>query len=245
VTRGRLAPLLAIIIAAGAIVALSLSSEKPPPKIVKELTELPQVARVELSGGPGEELTIVHIRDFHLVPRETAKVEGLDYQEMVNTVEHVQNEEMAIVRFLARSYSVKELYSEGLSKDSMDGLTIRLNLLRDMEKLANAKKLNAEELKEGRELALTVGVPGRLYLLKEIDAVLPLEDEKALQEAHPVVNGKLAPDPAKIFLRRQAMMAQLPKKGIAVVILGGSHDLAPHLPPGTLYLRVTPKSYAE
>jgi hypothetical protein len=44
-----------------------------------------------------------------------------------------------------------------------------------------------------------------------------------------VHSGRIVPDPAKILARRKAMIGNLPKSGMAVVVLGGSHDLAPHL----------------
>jgi hypothetical protein len=53
------------------------------------------------------------------------------------------------------------------------------------------------------------------------------------------------PDPAKILARRKAMINNLPKSGMAVVILGGSHDLTSHLPEGAAYIRVTPRSYPQ
>ena len=40
-------------------------------------------------------------------------------------------------------------------------------------------------------------------------------------------------------------MANLPYEGVALVILGGVHNPWPHLPKRTLYVRVTPRNYAE
>jgi hypothetical protein len=37
----------------------------------------------------------------------------------------------------------------------------------------------------------------------------------------------------------------LPVEGLAVIILGGSHDLGPYLPERTAYVRVTPRSYPQ
>ena len=60
-----------------------------------------------------------------------------------------------------------------------------------------------------------------------------------------VRGGRIVQDPAKIQVRRKAMIGNLPTSGLAVVILGGSHNLAPHLPEGATYVRVTPRSYPE
>jgi hypothetical protein len=39
------------------------------------------------------------------------------------------------------------------------------------------------------------------------------------------------------------MVKRLPVTGTALIVLGGSHDLAPHLANDTLYIRVTPERY--
>jgi hypothetical protein len=50
-------------------------------------------------------------------------------------------------------------------------------------------------------------------------------------------------DAAKLEARRKAIVARLPEKGMALVVLGGSHDLGPYLGADVLYVRITPKSY--
>jgi hypothetical protein len=95
-------------------------------------------------------------------------------------------------------------------------------------------------------LTLEVGVPGKLLLAGEVAEVLPLENQEALEAAGPIQTEKgIQFDPEKLLTRRQAMVAHLPEKGLALVVLGGSHDLGPHLNPQTLYVRVTPRSYPE
>jgi hypothetical protein len=56
------------------------------PGIVQELRGLPEVARVEYSGPKETKLTVVHIRDFHFVPKELADVEGLNYPALLDEV---------------------------------------------------------------------------------------------------------------------------------------------------------------
>ena len=216
----------------------------PAPAIVRDLRDLPEVARVDFTGPEDPALAVVHIRDVHLPPKEQAAVEGLDYPTLLRQVDWVQRDQMEIMRYLIRRHAVKAVFSEGLSKDNMAGLTIRLDMLRDMATLERLGKLDASELRQQNEITLTVGTVGRLVLAKEIDHALPLEDEAALQDAKPVAGGKIAPDDAKIQARRRAMVRNLPTSGLAVVILG-SHDLGPYLPAGTLYVRVTPRSYSE
>ena len=110
---------------------------------------------------------------------------------MLTIRERVQSNGMAIARFLMPRYGIRAVFSEGLSKNSMSGLIVRVDLLRDMETLANSEKLDADELQRKRELALTVGVPGQLLLANKIREVLPLKDESALQDAKPLARRSL------------------------------------------------------
>jgi hypothetical protein len=97
-----------------------------------------------------------------------------------------------------------------------------------------------------RELALEIGVAGRLLLSGAIDKVLPLDDGQALEAAGPIRQGNgIRFDSAKIEARRKAMIRRLPAQGMVLVVLGGSHDLGPHVPATTGYLRITPNSYPE
>jgi hypothetical protein len=218
---------------------------KGTPGIVQELRGLREVARVDYSGPKDAKLTVVHIRDFHFVPKELADVERLNYPALLDEVQRVQSDEMAIARFLIQRHGIQAIFSEGLSKESLSGFTVRIDLLRDMDTLAKAGTLDADELRQRREMALTVGIAGQLLLAKAIREILPLEDEKALQDAKPVVDGKVVPNEAKTAARRKAMVAHLPAEGMALIVLGGSHDLGPHLPVGTLYVKVTARSYPE
>ena len=118
----------------------------------------------------------------------------------------------------------------------------RLDQLREINELSFTRELNASELKSQRELLAKIGAPGRLLRSQVVEEVLPLEDKEALQKQ--VAEGKLTPD-QESDARRKAMVKNLPTSGLAVIVLGGSHDLGPHLPAGTLYVRVTPKSYPQ
>ena len=71
-----------------------------------------------------------------------------------------------------------------------------------------------------------------------------LEDAKALKEARPLHGEEgIRFDAAKLDARRKAIVAQLPSTGLALVILGGSHDLTPFLGSDVLYVCITPRGY--
>src|SRR5262249_54071865 len=106
---------------------------------------LPQVADVEYSGPADASLTVVHVRDWHFVPKELADAEGLDFQAHLDSVEKVQADQLAIARFLIVRTGTNSIYSEGLSEESMPALRLRLELLSDMEKLERADALSAAQ----------------------------------------------------------------------------------------------------
>jgi hypothetical protein len=139
---------------------------------------------------------------------------------------------------------LKEIYSEGLSEETMPDFQLRLDVLKDLERLDTRGGMDKEALRLQREFRLEVGIPGRLLLAREIDRVLPLEDRKALKAAGPAGAAQgIRFDAAKIEARRKAMVARLPAVGIVLVVLGGSHDLGPFFGADALYVRISPRGY--
>lgn len=100
---------------------------------------------------------------------------------------------------------------------------------------------------EGHERYLDLGVGGRLLIEGDQVEVLPLEDEKALNEAKPkLVDGKFTFDAEKVRVREEAMVKNAFSRGpVAVVILGGGHDLSSRLGSECRYVRVTVKGYRD
>lgn len=75
--------------------------------------------------------------------------------------------------------------------------------------------------------------------------MLPLDDEKALEEAKPkLVGGKFTFDPQKVTVREEAMVKNAFSEGpVSVVILGGGHDLTVKLAKDCRYVRITTRDY--
>ncbi len=140
---------------------------------------------------------------------------------------------------MIRTYGVREIYVEGLSEDSVPDFRLRVELLRTMAKAVLDDKDRALQ----RLTRLEAGVVARLLEEGAIDNALPLESQQALQDAKPVKAGKIEFDADAIHERRKAMVKQLPAQGLAVIVLGGSHDLTRYLPEGTQYIRVKVKGY--
>jgi hypothetical protein len=73
-----------------------------------------------------------------------------------------------------------------------------------------------------------------------------LEDEVTRDAAAPIAGPfGMRFDADKLDARRKTMVAHLPASGLVLLVLGGSHDLAPYLGADVLYLRVTPRSYPD
>ena len=71
-----------------------------------------------------------------------------------------------------------------------------------------------------------------------------LEDEVTRDAAAPIAGPfGMRFDPDKLDAWRKTMVAHLPASGLALVVLGGSHDLGPYFGAGVLYVGVTPRSY--
>lgn len=65
----------------------------------------------------------------------------------------------------------------------------------------------------------------------------------ALQRAKPVKDRKVAFVARIIEAGQFAMMKQLPAQRLAIVVLGGSHDLRDALPGNALYHKMRSKAY--
>ncbi len=210
----RFAPLI-LVFAVGVVCWLIIS---PEPPIVRELRTMPEVGQVEHKGPFKPKLTVLHLCDLGWEPGKAN--EGPAYQNLLKRLEKAQDAQVQIIRRLIFRHKIDELYCD-LSRADLVSLNANVDALRDLT--STVRKLDRAEMAHVRELERSIGVPGRLLLVKEI-TILPLEDDGGIK------NGI-----AKDF----------PKSGLAVVLVGGDHDLAPRLPAGTLYVRVTPKSYPQ
>lgn len=219
--------------------------------------------------------TIIHLRDWHFVPRDAFIIdqehvyrrkltaEQIDrlYAEHLAQVEIVQLEQMAILRCLIRQNGLRAVLVEGMTTqaDALPAVIESLQKKHEYAKLLREQRKEAETLpgaevlfaeidgllEQSRREHLEAGAAIRLVALGELKEALPLDDDATLQAANPVSNGRLRPDPVKISLRRDAMVRNAMKRRVAVIVLGGRHDLTEHadrLCAGA-YVRVTTNGY--
>jgi hypothetical protein len=119
------------------------------------------------------------------------------------------------------------------------------------EKAAAIEAQLVTMLDEHKHRLLEWGAADRLLVSGELEDVLALEDDEALEKAKPIsLNGGVKLDPQKIELRHAAQGKAVMKGGaVAVIILGGAHDLTgsiKRIGDGRVeYLPVTTKRFRQ
>lgn len=133
--------------------------------VVELLRSLPGVVQVEV-GVVAKNPTsrIIHLRDWHLVPKElyaldmknvygrelTADEIDWLHQELLLEVELVQIEQMAVLCCLIRHHGLKKVFSEGFSPNELEAYREKIAVLKamDQEQLPKVRK----QLEEVRKL---------------------------------------------------------------------------------------------
>jgi hypothetical protein len=172
---------------------------------------------------------------------------------------------LRFLTLLSKHHGIARVLVEGLAPDGMPAYRKAIAALKwtdeEVTKLilqnvqVRGKDLGADrkvdELYSGqqREL-LEYGAAAKLAMHGSVE-VLPLEDQKLLEQAKPVrPDGSVKLDTKKVEARHDAQVKGAMESGpVSVLILGGSHDLSASvrkLGGGTTeYLRVTLKKYRE
>jgi hypothetical protein len=208
--------------------------------VVSVLKRLPFVASVERTGPVMPTHRIIHLRDFHFVPEELAKLDGGEPFDSQNLrVEIVQVEQDAVLRCLARHHGLQRVLIEGYTPEGEQLMAVRVDTLQAMARVElTATK---EELDEIRKLRLELGAAVGLVAEGELKEVLPLDRQKELDEARPIRGGKVVIDAAKNEARERAMVEMAKAHGpVSVIVLGGKHRLES---PGVEVIRVTTMGY--
>jgi hypothetical protein len=155
--------LAAVLLATAALVAWRLwPARQPAPAdgAGHTLADLPHVASVEGAPAPRAERTVVHLRDWHLVPRgpfdkdvkpaadRDLSKDELDrlYAEHLDAVEKVQKQLDAILRRLGARHRGLPVYVEGLTDDGVTVFKLKATALSDVgaEQIPEARRSLAE-----------------------------------------------------------------------------------------------------
>jgi hypothetical protein len=262
--------------------------------VVDLLRQLPGVIEVEISvASEKPQCRIVHLRDWHSVPKEHYAIDmkssqGREltddevdrlHQELLLEIESVQLEQMALLRCLIRQHGLKLVFSEGLTRKGYPNFIEIMGVLKHMEKdqigplrkelvglrqrittmdpksesYVEAKKIEegmADLINQHDLRLLEFGAAARLLVAGEIEEILPLDDAEVLDMANPVTPNGVMADAEKRKAREDAQVkAVLERGGLALIVLGGSHDLSDsvrRLGQGRCeYMRVTTRRYKE
>lgn len=183
---------------------------------------------------------IVHITDWHFVPREAFAIdireqaaEAIDddeldrlYAEHLDEVRRVQHQQRRLLRELIRRHGVERVFCEGLTDGDMPVYQLIIEHI-------GRRELSESELSAGPagadETLLRIGAAGQLLAAGELAEALPAEDESVYEQADPLAGtaGRLIFDGAANDARQTAIVRRLLDKGpIAVVVLGADHDLS-------------------
>lgn len=199
------------------------------------------------------------------------------HQELLLDAEIVQLEQMALLRCLIKHHGLKRLHSEGFSPNELEAYREKIAVLRAMEREQIPKlrqqledvrplidTLNGETKEKAQgierellalldahnERMLEMGAAGRLLIAGELEEVLPLEGDGAMEKAKPITpDGSVKLEENKLEARHDAQLRELKKAGpVSVIVLGGAHDLTGSIrraENGWEYLRVTTKGFQE
>lgn len=188
-------------------------------------------------------LTIVHIRDWHFI--EYAEFEA-DVQGEV-AEDQVQNQYLIFAREVQEIQDQQELFLNAMAKAGHRDVWIE-GLIPEFERafihICHAAARNGLYQSPN---PISVGAAARLFVKQQI-RVHALDTDKGLRLTKPLdAAGKLREvSEADVEERENLMMMRLREhKGVAIVVLGGAHDLSNNIPAGTKLVVVTVKGYRK
>lgn len=194
------------------------------------------------------------------------------HTELLDQVELVQQQQIELLRTLVKQHGLKKVYVEGLASRDRFIFKAKVSALRKASKEVEGLRREKEEFisigdpddetkaiihqieeveAQHRSDLLHLGAAGRLMLSREIEGVLSLEDADAYAASNPVSHdGAVVLDKRTMEAREDAQARLLLDSGpVAVVILGGAHDLSDNLeriaPGKAKYIRVEVKAWKE
>lgn len=209
-----------------------------------ELGSFPGVESVKVAVDCDEpKLTLVHIRDWHFIEYTEFKA---DVQDQV-TDDQIQNQYLIFAREVQEVQDQQELFLNAMAKAGHRDVWIE-GLIPEFERafihICHAAARNGLYKSPN---PISVGAAARLFVKQQI-RVHALDTDKGLRLTKPLDSaGKLREvSEADIEKREDLMIRQLRNhKGVAIVVLGGAHDLSNNVPKGTKLVVVTVKGYRK
>ncbi|MFT4556257.1 MAG: hypothetical protein ACI92S_001599 [Planctomycetaceae bacterium] len=188
-------------------------------------------------------LTIVHIRDWHFIEYAEFKAEVQD--EVAD--DQIETQYLIFAREVQEIQDQQELFLNAMAKAGHRDVWIE-GLIPEFERafihICHAAAQNGLYQSPN---PISVGAAARLFVKRQI-RVHALDTDKGLRLTKPLdAAGKLREiSAADVEKRENLMMQQLRDlKGVAIVVLGGAHDLSNNIPPDTKLVVVTVKGYRQ
>lgn len=188
-------------------------------------------------------LTIVHIRDWHFIEYAEFKA---DVEDEIGA-DQIENQYVVFAREVQAVQDQQELFLNAMVKVGHRDVWIE-GLIPEFERafihICHAAARNG--LYESPN-PISVGAAARLFVKQQIK-VHALDTDKGLRLTKPLdAAGKLRKiSVADIEKREDLMIHRLrDHNGVAIVVLGGGHDLSNNVPPGTKLVTVSVKGYRK
>lgn len=188
-------------------------------------------------------LTIVHIRDWHFIEYAEFKA---DVQDEVAD-DQIENQYLIFAREVQDIQDQQELFLNAMVKAGHRDVWIE-GLIPEFERafihICHAAARNGLYQSPN---PISVGAAARLFVKRQI-RVHALDTDKGLRLTKPLdAAGKLREvSEADVEKRENLMIQQVREhKGVAIVVLGGAHDLSKNVPAGTKLIVVTVKGYSK
>lgn len=188
-------------------------------------------------------LTIIHIRDWHFLDYDTFKADSENlspdklrqqYRKFAKDVEAIQDRQERVLQSLVKAGHT-DVWGEGLTPP-LEPVFLHLCAAAYQNDLFDSPNW------------LSVGAVGRLGIDEAGVKVHALDTDESLKVANPIEDdGKLRDvSDAAIEKREEIMLQRLARRdGVAVILLGGGHDLSDNVPAGVRLLVVKVKGYPE
>ena len=209
-----------------------------------DLKALPDVESVKVAVQcDNPSLTIIHLRDWHFLDYDTFKADiagqvpdeqfPREFTAFAKEVELIQDEQEKVLRALVKA-GYRDVWIEGLTPplESIFPLICRASARNGLFDSPNP---------------LHVGAVGRLSTLGIVKAHA-LDTDEGLEAANPIDDqGSLREVSDADYAKRENLMVRELKdrKGVAIVVLGGAHDLSDNVPARVKLVTVTVKGYAK
>jgi hypothetical protein len=206
-----------------------------------ELKSIPDVVEVTVRSVDKPTHRVIHILDWHYVSEKRFRLDSPegDFDAFLDSVDSLQKQQRALLKAIG----VKSVFVEGLTAESKPAFLKRVGTLKKYKPTKRDGPLDDFVAQLRREDLLELGAPAAMLVDGELESLESADDADLHRAADPIKGDKVEVDEAANKAREDGIVKLLLAKELAVVILGGEHDLTDNLPASVEYIRVTLRGY--